>query len=167
MPNANRDKGIRAERDVVKYLVALGSPDGWKVRRSAETGTATRQDEGDIRGIPGVVIQVRDRPSVAFVDRTLESMMDEVEAQRVAAGASVAVLVEKRAGQSAPGRWWCHVHHLDLVVLTGGMFARGDFLVRTPFEHVAPLLIAYGRNLEWALAERSDTGTVDASHPRV
>jgi hypothetical protein len=104
MPNANRDKGIKAERDLVRYLIAHGAPAS--VRRSAETGTTQHQDTGDIRGLPGVCIQMKNTPSRAMVDQYLLDCMTEVEDQREAANAAIGVLIEKRNGKASPAGWW-------------------------------------------------------------
>lgn len=126
MPNANRDKGIRAELAVARYFRELGAPEEWEVRRSAETGTATRQDRGDIHGIPSVCVQVKDTPSVNMAGRALDRCLAELENQRRAARATVSVLVEKRAGCASPGAWWAW---LDLDVA---------FLLCTDMARVSP-----------------------------
>lgn len=123
MPNANRDKGIRAELDVVRYFRELGAPEEWQVRRSAETGTATRQDRGDVHGIPSVCVQVKNTPSVNMIGSALEICLIALERQRLAARASVGVLVEKRAGCAYPRDWWAWIDLDAAFLLCSGMAA--------------------------------------------
>lgn len=161
MPNANRDKGIRAELDVARYFRELGAPEEWQVRRSAETGTATRQDRGDIHGIPSVCVQVKDTPSVTMVGVALARCLAELESQRLAARASVGVLIEKRARQANPGQWWAWLDLDAAFLLCSGMAANVPGLrerrhpftglaipVRMRLADLAGDLISYAKTIE-------------------
>ncbi|WP_134663955.1 hypothetical protein [Amycolatopsis sp. CFH S0078] len=110
---ANRDKGIRAERDVGRYLRVHGWPDaerksdnGWKAsdRESA--------DLGDIRGTPGLVFQVKARGSLST--REITGILAETTEQAMAAGADYGVVVQRRDGKSDPGVWWAWLPAADV-----------------------------------------------------
>lgn len=113
MPNANRDKGLRTERDVAAYCRANGMPGA---ERSVSTGWRSRgrqlADLGDIKGIPGVCLQVRNvvksHPR-GLAGKALLEMMAQTRMQGEAAGAALAILLEKRAGHADVGQWWVHV----------------------------------------------------------
>ncbi|WP_052371959.1 hypothetical protein [Amycolatopsis taiwanensis] len=113
---ANREKGIRAERDVGRYLRVHGWPDaerksdnGW---RSSDRVSA---DLGDIRGTPGLVWQVKARGSLSTLDIT--GILAETTEQAVAAGADYGVVVQRRDGKSDPGVWWAWLPAADLAAL--------------------------------------------------
>ncbi|MEV4414040.1 hypothetical protein [Catellatospora sp. NPDC049609] len=93
--NANRDKGIRAERAVVAYLKAHGHPHA----RRALAGPAG--DVGDIEGTRAVW-EVRDRGQVR-----LPSWLAGLDAKTVRAGVPAGLLVLKMPGLGAPhaGLW--------------------------------------------------------------
>jgi hypothetical protein len=57
---SSRDRGARAERAVVNYLRSVGFPDAR--RHHGADGRAP----GDIMGVPGVCIEVKDRASSAW-----------------------------------------------------------------------------------------------------
>ncbi len=102
---ANGEKGKRAERDLVTWLRRHGFPGAERtVRTGYHTPARQRVDTGDIDGTPGLVFQVKD-----VADRLLwkvDGWLRETEAQRLAAGADVGVLVVKRRGHADPGHWW-------------------------------------------------------------
>lgn len=89
MPNRNKDRGTRWETEVVRYLRGWGFP----ARRVAQTGA---YDEGDIHGVPDVVIQAKD---VARHD--LAGWCDDVAAQASQAHIPDGAVVIKRRGRSA------------------------------------------------------------------
>lgn len=113
MPNANRDKGIKSERDVAAYCRAHGM---LGAERSVSTGWKTRgrhlADVGDIKGIPGVCVQVRNvvrQHPKGLAGKALLEMLAETRIQGQAAGAALAILIEKRAGHADVGEWWVHI----------------------------------------------------------
>lgn len=103
MANPNKAKGTKAERDVVRYLADAGFP---HVERRALTGA---KDQGDIAGIPGVVISVKDVAAnrlAAFL-ADLDAMTDNVrDAGRTA---DVAALWWKTPYKGSPGQWHVYV----------------------------------------------------------
>lgn len=96
MTNPNARKGRRAEIAVAEYLAEHGHPYAEPTRRS---GWA--DDRGDIDGIPGVVVEVKDQQR-----HTLPAWLRELEVEIVNAGATTGVLIVKRRGTSDVGQWF-------------------------------------------------------------
>ena len=100
----SKDIGTRAETAVVRYLQAYGWPNA---ERRALRG---REDAGDITGTPGVAweVKVRKRP---ISDADITAWLVETEAERIAAGAEVGVLVVGRpgVGEGHADRWWAYM----------------------------------------------------------
>lgn len=93
--SASRAKGTRAESALVDYLRAHGWP---YAERRALGGN---RDRGDIAGIPGTVIEVKNTARMELAEWVKEA---EVEAGND--GAGVWFVVAKRRGHSDPGRWY-------------------------------------------------------------
>ncbi|MFV8127490.1 hypothetical protein [Streptomyces syringium] len=98
-----KKKGTAAETDVVRYLRAAGFP---STERRAQTGN---HDRGDITGIPGTVIEVKN-----CARTELASWVDEAETEGRNDQAHVAVVWHKRRGRSNPADWF--------VTMTGDQF---------------------------------------------
>ena len=96
MTSPQARKGRKAERDVAAYLQTAGFPYAEPTRRS---GWA--DDRGDIDGIPGVVVEVKDCKRFE-----LAAWMDETEAEVANAGAVTGILVIKRRLHSSPADWY-------------------------------------------------------------
>lgn len=103
-------KGKTAERDVANYLKAHGIE---TARRSVSTGTIHTPDRGDIDGVPGFAIQVKNLAR-RLEGKLLTDVWREAQAQAVAlaaqtrAASACPVIIEKRAGTADVGRWWLH-----------------------------------------------------------
>lgn len=96
MPNASRDKGNRAELAVARYLRANGFPHAERAR------VGWTDDRGDIDGVPGVVIEVKDARQWR-----LSEWLSEMEVELAnTPGARVGFLVVKRAGIADAGQWY-------------------------------------------------------------
>lgn len=95
MSHPSKVKGARFEREVADYLAANGHPG---VDRMYKAGL--HDDEGDIAGIPGVVIQCR---NVATID--LAGAVKDAETQRANAGAVIGMAVIKRRNHNAAGAY--------------------------------------------------------------
>lgn len=122
---ANKDKGTAAEREVVKYLRSKYWP---YAERRALTG---RLDRGDVTGVLGVVIQVKD-----VQQKKLGTWFEEVQVQAANDGGSVAVLVVRTFRKNV-SKWDTYVQLnwlLDEDMFPPGVFARMDL------EAVADLL---------------------------
>jgi voltage-gated potassium channel Kch len=85
-------KGTRFETQVVEYLRTHGFS---TVERRSLAGA---NDKGDITGLPGVVIEVKNHKAM-----TLAGWVDEAEAEGGNAGADLAVVWHKRRGKGSPG----------------------------------------------------------------
>jgi hypothetical protein len=89
---ASRDRGARAERAVVNYLRSVGFPDAR--RHHGADGRAP----GDIMGIPGVCIEVKDRASSAW-PTWRQQLLDECPM------GDVPILVRRVRGVGDVGQW--------------------------------------------------------------
>ncbi len=104
-----RVKGLTAERAVANYLKANGFPDA---RRSVSTGTIHTPDRGDIDGVPGFAVQVKNLAR-RLEGKLLADTWDAVVLQSISMTAQTGVesrpvVIEKRAGTTDVGRWWLH-----------------------------------------------------------
>lgn len=111
MANRSKAKGTAAESAVVGYLREKGWP---AAERRALSGNL---DKGDVAGIPGVVVEVKDCKSLTF-----GPWLAEAETERVNAGADVGVVWAKRRGKTDPGQWFVV---MDGATLTGLLKAAG------------------------------------------
>jgi hypothetical protein len=93
MPNRNKTKGDRAERDIAHRLTELLQR---PVRRKLGAGRA--DDTGDIDGLHDWTIQVKDCRDIA---RTIREGMRQLAQQQENAGTSNGVLLIKQTG----GTW--------------------------------------------------------------
>ena len=113
MPNANRDKGLKSERDVAAYCRAHGMPKAERrVAAGWDAGHRSDADLGDIKGIPGVCLQVKNvsgKYPRGLAGKALDELLIMTAMQTTASGAALGLLIEKRAGHASPGDWWVHV----------------------------------------------------------
>jgi hypothetical protein len=93
MPNRNKAKGDRAERDIAHLLSELLNK---PIRRKLGAGRA--DDTGDIDGLTDWTIQVKDRKDIA---RTIREGMQQLADQQKNAGTNNGVLLIKQTG----GTW--------------------------------------------------------------
>lgn len=101
--SAAKRKGTAAECAVVAYLREQGWP---HTERRALRGAL---DEGDIAGIVGVCIEVKDHREIRLAE-----FVDEATTEGANAGADIAAAWVKRRGKGSPGEWY--------VVMTGSTF---------------------------------------------
>jgi hypothetical protein len=102
--SAAKQKGTAAETAVVDYL----RPQFPNVERRALAGV---NDRGDVSGIPGVVIEIKN-----CARQELAAWVDEAETERRNAHATVGAVWHKRRGKGNPGQWF--------VTMTGETFTR-------------------------------------------
>lgn len=95
MANAAKAKGSGAERDVVKWLKAEGFQ--YADRRLA----GATLDKGDISGIPGVTIEIKNHASM-----NLSGWLEELATEMANDGAWTGVVVHKRRGRGSPAEWY-------------------------------------------------------------
>lgn len=84
MSNPSKAKGTRMETQVVEYLTHHGVP----CERRALAGA---QDKGDIAGVPGWVLEVKNHRSMA-----LANWCTEAERERLAAAEGYWAVIHKR-----------------------------------------------------------------------
>lgn len=160
MPNANRDKGIKAERDVAAYLRAAGII---TAERRVVTGwqrvDRSDPDLGDLKGTPGLCVQVKDVVKSAprgLSGKALDDVMAETEVQRAAVGAAVGLLVEKRNRHADVGQWWAHLPANMLAALLFGIDPYqpnpvwSAAPVRTELRHITDQLVRFSKLCEGA-----------------
>lgn len=90
-----RAKGTAAETAVVNYLKANGFP---YAERRALSGAL---DKGDVTGIPGVVIEVKNHAAL-----DLAGWLNELMREMDNAKAEFGTVVAKRRGTTDPGQWY-------------------------------------------------------------
>jgi len=112
--SASRRKGTAAESAVVAYL----REHGWQLaERRAPSGA---RDRGDVAGVPGVVVEVKD---CARLD--LAGWVDEAGVESGHAGARLAVVWHKRRGHGSPHGWYVTCTGATFVELLAGWGDRG------------------------------------------
>lgn len=103
MTSPQKRRGDRAEREIAAILTdRLGT----LVRR--KLGAGRQDDEGDLEGLPGVTIEVKDWRDVG---RAIAEGLKDLEREQSNAGTGLGVLFVRRRG----GRWiavqtvdqWC------------------------------------------------------------
>jgi hypothetical protein len=104
--SAARRKGTSAETAAVDYLRGQGFP---HAERRALGGN---KDRGDIAGIIGTVIEVKNCKTL-----DLAGWLRELEAEMANDGAVYGAVVHKRRGTSDVGRWYATMPVSALVVL--------------------------------------------------
>ena len=105
MTNPNKAKGSGAERAVVETLRATGWP--YAERRLA----GSSKDRGDIAGVPGVVIEVKN-----CARQDLAGWIDEARLEQANDHADLSVVWHKRRGRANPADWF--------VTMDGATFTR-------------------------------------------
>lgn len=118
MSNPSKRRGTSAETVVVGYLRAQGV---LHAERRALTGN---KDRGDIAGVVGVMMEVKDHRR-----DQLPQWIDEVEVQKVNDHADIAVCWHKRRGTVDAGRWLVTMtgaQFIDVLRLTGHLPRRED-----------------------------------------
>lgn len=101
---AARRKGHTAERAVARWLRDHGWPDAETTR--AKLGHDGARQPGDIDGVPGVALEVKDHGRLCIPE-----WLRQVEEE---AGPNLPVLVVKERGSADPGRWWAVLRLEDL-----------------------------------------------------
>lgn len=96
MSSAAKAKGSGAERDVVKYLKEEGFQ--YADRRLA----GATLDKGDVSGIPGVTIEIKNHAKMDLAGWT-EELLTEMSND----GAWTGVVWHKRRGRGKPADWYC------------------------------------------------------------
>jgi hypothetical protein len=95
MSSASKAKGSKAELDVVKYLKQ------WFPYVDRRLAGATL-DKGDISGIPGVTIEIKNHAKMDLAGWT-EELLTEMANDKAWTG----VVWHKRKGRGSPSDWYC------------------------------------------------------------
>jgi hypothetical protein len=94
MSSAAKAKGSKAELDVVKYLKQ------WYPYVDRRLAGATL-DKGDISGIPGVTIEIKNHAQM-----NLAGWIEELKIEMTNDNAWTGVLIHKRKGKADPADWY-------------------------------------------------------------
>lgn len=160
MPNYDAI-GKTNERAVVRWFRNNGFPGADRVvRTGAGKAYAHRADEGDIGLAPGVIAQSKRLSPVNRMERAIPGWMAETEAQRVAAGADIALLVVRREGTTDVGEWFAWLPLWQVSAIHGlTRYPLASCPVRFQVANVAQLLRAagYGEPLDEAAALTTTT----------
>ena len=95
MSSRSKVKGSQAERDVVKWLKQ------WYPYADRRLAGATL-DKGDISGIPGVTIEIKNHAKM-----NLAGWVAELETEMDNDKAWTGTVLHKRKGTSDVGQWYC------------------------------------------------------------
>jgi Holliday junction resolvase len=95
MASPEKRKGSLAERLVVEYLRAHG------FSQARRTQAGTRGDIGDIDGVPGFAIEVKNHARLDLAGWVTQ-MLAEMEEKGVDNG----VVIAKKRGTTDPGEWY-------------------------------------------------------------
>mgnify|MGYP006275677185 FL=1 len=95
MSTRSKIKGSQAERDVVKWLKQ------WFPYADRRLAGATL-DKGDISGIPGVTIEIKNHATMKLAE-----WLGELEVEMKNDKAWTGVVLHKRKGKSDVGQWYC------------------------------------------------------------
>jgi Holliday junction resolvase len=106
--SASKAKGTAAETAVVRFLQANGYP---HAERRALAGA---QDRGDIAGIPGLVIEVKNERAMKLAAWIAEADAERYNLPARPGMAEASVVWHKRRGKTDPGDWY--------VTMTGWAF---------------------------------------------
>ena len=124
MSNPQKVKGDKAERDVAAYLAAHGFPYAERAY-----GAGRPDDVGDIDGIPGVVVEVKNHTKI-----TIPAWLNELEVEMSNARAVHGAVVAKRRGSTDVGSWYAIAPFADWVrlLLEAGWGTQPDARHETP-----------------------------------
>lgn len=90
-----KQKGTAAETAVVKWLIDKGRK---HVERRSLNGS---NDRGDIAGLPGVVIEVKNHARL-----TLSEWLDELAVEMYNDKADTGIVLHKKKGTTDVGKWY-------------------------------------------------------------
>lgn len=105
MVNKSKAKGTAAETAIVNYMRKFSSV----IERRTLSGSS---DKGDIAGVIGTVIEVKNAAAMA-----LGAWVDEAARERDNAQASLGVVWHKRRGTTNPAEWYVTMTGADLMIL--------------------------------------------------
>jgi hypothetical protein len=92
--SSQKRKGSRAELDVARWLQTMGH------HKAARIQAGTHDDTGDISGLPGIVVEVKDR-----MQHNWKEYFGQLATQIINADAYTGIIIVKRPGITDPGKW--------------------------------------------------------------
>lgn len=150
MSAAHATRGKVTERMTVAWLRPNGFPLAERVVRTGyRAGSRTSADGGDIAVCLGVIAQVKALQPVSRAERAVAEWMTQTEAQRVASGANVGLLIVRRPGTADVGEWWAYLSTRTVVSLSMVTSLPWQ-LPDSPDAPVRLLLADAARLLRWA-----------------
>jgi Holliday junction resolvase len=102
-----KDIGTRAESAVVAYLQAQG----FAAERRALAGV---NDRGDVAGLPGIVVEVKDCARMELAAWVKEATREAVP---ICGSPALGVVWHKRRGRGSPGDWYVTMDGATFVAL--------------------------------------------------
>lgn len=114
MSNPSKQKGTAAESAVVAYLRTRGWP---HAERRALSGN---QDRGDIAGVVGVTLEVKNCKSI-----DLAGWLREAQQEQANNGDHIGAVVAKRRGTTNPADWYALLTFRQLCDLLAAAGYRG------------------------------------------
>lgn len=93
--NRSKAKGTAAETAVARWLQTNGHPHA--ERRTLHGAN----DRGDIAGLPGVVVEIKNCKTV-----DLAGWVDELQIEMANADAGIGAVIHKRRGRTDVGEWY-------------------------------------------------------------
>jgi hypothetical protein len=118
----NKDKGSAAERAIVDYLRRIGF-----IHAERRLAGASK-DRGDIAGIPGVVIEVKNQARMELAE-----WLEEAHLERHNDNAQIGAVWHKRRGRGSPADWYVTIDGTTFAYLLLH-FAGMDGMIRTEDE---------------------------------
>lgn len=118
-PQYSKQKGRDGENAVVDTLCEA-FPHLEFIERKRLTGS---QDQGDITGIPGVTIEVKNHKSMALAE-----WVDQAEAEKRNAGTEVGVVWHKRPRKTDPLDWYVTMSGAQWVSILGTLLTHRRML---------------------------------------
>jgi hypothetical protein len=112
---ASRAKGIRAERELAKYLRTWWPEAERAVVTGFRAGDHVCDDRGDIRGAGELVWQCKN--VATLTDKDVDDILEETRIQTYAARAHYGIVVQRRQGKTDPGKWWAWLTVADVTQL--------------------------------------------------
>ena len=134
----SRNKGATAERQVCTYLRERGFPAAERaVRTGFRVADRTVADPGDVAGVPGTIISVKDAQT--HYD---DAWLRELDAMNPDDTLALRLLVVKRKYKADPALWRCLMRYPTLTALQGARdhYTADEFGVELAFGHAVTLL---------------------------
>lgn len=149
---ASNNRGKATDQAIARWARSNGFPGAERIVRTGyRVADRESPDGGDQWWAPGLLVQSKSLRPANRMERAVPGWLAETEAQRLAAGAEVALLVVRRDGTADVGEWWAFFEAYRLECLwAGGKWSYGGrHPVRMLVHDAAQLLrnVGYGTPL--------------------